>query len=102
MSKIYTFKARSTVEGFVSIKADTLEQAEKIRADLQGNNRGEINIEVGSGELFIDAVGVEEANENDGNHLMATPYENAETNAAEHEDLLDELEGEEEGRTLSN
>lgn len=91
MKKIYTFRARHTTEGTISIEAETMQEAEKMRARLQENNAGVMNTEQGSGELFIDATGTEDSTPEDGTHYWTTPADNAKENA----DALAELDQEE-------
>ena len=90
MSKIYTFRARHTTDGTVSIEAETIQEAEAMRARLQENNAGVMNTEQGSGETFIDATGTEDSTPEDGTHYWTTPAENAKENA----EALADLEGE--------
>lgn len=88
MKKIYTYRARVTTEGTVSIEADSLAEADVIRSQIIEWDCAIVNMEVGSGETFIDATGQEDADADDGTHYMDTPRTNAALNAS----ALDEQE----------
>lgn len=88
MSKIFTFRAKSITLGTVSIEAETIEEAREKRKELLDADLGALNIELGAGEMQIDATGHEDNYADDGNHYMQTPRENAIENAA----LLKEIE----------
>ena len=80
-TKIYTFQARIITEGTVSIEADSLETAERLRGLLVKHDCAQVNVEVGSGETKLSVVGIEDATPNDGHHFMQTPRANAVQNA---------------------
>ncbi len=91
-NKIYTFKAKETTEGFVSVEAPDLELAKTIAHTLSKHDIAIFNVEQGAGELDIDLdSGHEDEDADDGNHLMSTPRENAKENEDALNDYPEEI-----------
>lgn len=92
--KIYTFRAKAVTYGFISVEAESFEEARTMRNAFQENNRGEFNEEMGSGEFEIESEGYQEPAPDDGTHLYTTARQNAKANATAFEDLQEELKDE--------